>query len=109
MVFRDLEREKQDLYTTMGSVGTKIGALKGDATSGLTERSTTAMAYTMVASLAHYDDSHKGVEETYLNSTTLEAHAVVSTAVHNRLQGNFAIHSYTSRFYITACHLCPER
>ena len=50
------------------------------------------MAYRMVASLAHYDNSHKGVKEAYLNSTTQEAHAVISTAAENRLQGDFTIH-----------------
>ena len=95
VVFGDRQGEKQDLYTAMGSVGTQISALKSDVASGLTERFTTSMAYRMVASLAHYEDSHKGVKESYLNSTTLEAHGVVSTAARNRLQGDFAIHPCT--------------
>ena len=92
VVFDDRRQEKQNLQLQMGSIGTLIETLKSDATSGLTERFTTAMAYRMVASLAHYDESHKGVKEAYLNSQTLEAHAVISTAARNRLSGNFTAH-----------------
>ena len=92
VVFDDRQREKQNLHQEMGSVGNLIESLKSNVTSGLTERFTTSMAYRMVASLAHYDASHKGVKESYLNSTTLEAHNVVATAAQNRLQGSFALH-----------------
>ena len=92
VVFEDGQAEKKNLHQKISSIGSQIETLKSDATSGLTERFTTSMAYRMVASLAHYDDSHKGVKETYLNSTTQEAHAVVSTAARHRLQGDFAMH-----------------
>lgn len=92
VVFDDHQREKQNLQQKMGFIGSQIEPLKSNVTSGLTERFTTSMAYRMVASLAHYDDSHKGVKEAYLDSTTLEAHSVISTAARNRLQGDFAIH-----------------
>lgn len=92
VVFGDHQREKQNLHQTMGSIGNQIEALKSTLTSGLTERFTNSMAYRMVASLAHYDDSHKGVKETYLNSATREAHAVISMAAQNRLQGEFTVH-----------------
>ena len=92
VVFDDRQREKQNLHLQMGSIGTQIETLKNNVTSGLTERFTTSMAYRMVASLAHYDDSHKGVKEAYLNSQTQEAHAVISTAARNRLPGDFTAH-----------------
>ena len=92
VVFDDLQREKQNLQQSIGSIGPQIELLKSTVPSGLTERYTTSMAYRMVASLAHYDESHKGVKEAYLNSTDLEAHSVISTMARNRLQGDFAIH-----------------
>lgn len=92
MVFNDRQQEKQNLHLQVGSIGALIETLKSNATSGLTERFTTSMAYRMVASLAHYDESHKGVKEAYLNSETQEAHAVISTAARNRLPGNFTAH-----------------
>ncbi|KAL8738678.1 MAG: hypothetical protein Q9181_000562 [Wetmoreana brouardii] len=92
VVFDDQQREKQHLHERMSLTGSQIEQLKSTVPSGLTERFTTAMAYRMVASLAHYEDSHKGVKEAYLNSTSLEAHSVVSTAARNRLPGDFTIH-----------------
>ena len=92
VVFDDLQREKRNLHQKIGSIGNWIEPLKSTVTSGISERFTTSMAYRMVASLAHYDDSHKGVQEAYLNSTTQEAHSVVSTVARNRLEGDFTIH-----------------
>ena len=92
VVFDDRQREKQNLHLQIGSIGTQIETLKNNVTSGLTERFTTSMAYRMVASLAHYDESHKGVKEAYLNSQTQEAHAVISTATRNRLPGDLTAH-----------------
>ena len=92
VIFDDHQREKQNLLRKMGLIGSQIESLKSNVTSGLTERFTTSMAYRMVASLAHYDESHKGVKEAYLDSTTLEAHSVISTTARNRLHGDFAVH-----------------
>ena len=92
VLFDDHQREKQNLLRKMGLIGSQIEPLKRNVTSGLTERFTTSMAYRMVASLAHYDESHKGVKEAYLDSTTLEAHSVISTTARNRLHGDFAVH-----------------
>ena len=92
VLFDDHQREKQNLLRKMGLIGSQIELLKSNVTSGLTERFTTSMAYRMVASLAHYDESHKGVKEAYLDSTTLEAHSVISTTSRNRLHGDFAVH-----------------
>ena len=92
VALNDRQREKQNIHHRMGSMAPQIGLLKSTVTSGLTERFTTSMAYRMVASLAHYDESHKGVKEAYLNSTTLEAHSVISTAAQHRLEGYFRIH-----------------
>ena len=92
VLFDDHQREKQNLLRKTGLIGSQIEPLKSNVTSGLTERFTTSMAYRMVASLAHYDESHKGVKEAYLDSTTLEAHSVISTTARNRLHGDFAVH-----------------
>jgi len=92
VVFADRQQEQQMLRQSMGMVESQIESLKSNVTSGLTERFTTSMAYRMVASLAHYDASHKGVKEVYLNSTSLEAAASVSSAVQDRLPGDFTLH-----------------
>jgi len=92
VVFADRQQEQQILRQSMGMVESQMESLKSNVTSGLTERFTTSMAYRMVASLAHYDASHKGVKEVYLNSASLEAAASVSSAVQDRLPGNFTLH-----------------
>lgn len=92
VVFGDYQREQQNLRQSKGSTGSQIESLKSDAASGNTERFTTSMAYRMVASLAHYDDSHKTVKECYLNSASYEAHSLVSSAGNERLPGDFTLH-----------------
>lgn len=92
VVFADRQQEQKMLRQSMETVGSQIEDLKSDATSGITERFTMSMAYRMVASLAHYDASHKGVKEVYLNSTNLEAAALISSAVQDRLPGDFTLH-----------------
>ena len=92
VVFADLQQERQNLQQKISPIGTWIEPLKNSVNSGLTERFSTSMAYRMVASLAHYDESHKGVKECYLNSSTKEAHAVVATPAQHRLQGDFTVH-----------------
>ena len=92
IVFGERQREQQNLQQEKSATKSQIESLKGDAASGTTERFTTSMAYRMVASLAHYDASHKGVKECHLNSETYEACALVSTAEKNRLPGDFTVH-----------------
>ena len=92
VVFVDHQKEQQNLREGTASPTSQIEALKSDVASGLAERFTTSMAYRMVASLAHYDPSHKGVKEVYLNSTTLEACALIASAVPDRLPGDFMMH-----------------
>lgn len=92
VVFVDLQKEQQKLREGTSSPSSQIESLKSSVASGLSERFTTSMAYRMVASLAHYDSSHKGVKECYLNSTSLEASALISSAVHDRLPGDFSVH-----------------
>lgn len=92
IVFDDHQRELKTLRQGAELTRSQIESLKSTAASGLTERFTTSMAYRMVASLAHYDASHKGVKEVYLNSTSLEACAHVASAIHERLPGDFTIH-----------------
>lgn len=92
VAFDDRQRELQTLRRSHELTGSQIESLKNTAASGLTERFTTSMAYRMVASLAHYDASHKGVKEVYLNSTSLEACALVSSTFNERLPGDFALH-----------------
>lgn len=91
VVFDDRHREQQSLHQDMGPIGPKIDYLKSNDASNDTERFTSSMAYRMVASLAHYDPSHRGVKECFLNSTTLEASSVISSAPQNRLPGDYAI------------------
>lgn len=91
VVFEDRHQEQQSLQQNSGLVGPKIDSLKNTTATNETERFTSSMAYRMVASLAHYDASHRGVKEAFLNSTTLEAHSVISTAPQNRLPGSYAI------------------
>lgn len=92
VIYGDRKHEQQLLCRTMSSTTTLITSLKGNVTSGLTQRFTMSMAYRMVASLAHYDASHKGVKECFLNTETLEASSLVSLAPQNRLLGNFELH-----------------
>ncbi|KAL8825773.1 MAG: hypothetical protein Q9191_004205, partial [Dirinaria sp. TL-2023a] len=92
VVFADRKQEQQILQQERSATATQVDSLKKDAADGTTERFTTSMAYRMVASLAHYDASHKGVKECYLNSETFEACALVSTAEKNRLAGDFTAH-----------------
>lgn len=92
VVFDDLHSEQQHLHQRTGLVRSQIQSLRTTAASGLTERFTSSMAYRMVASLAHYDASHKGVKEVYLNSTTFEACALVSSAANDQLPGSFDLH-----------------
>lgn len=92
VVFTDLQQEQQTLHQSMGKAGSLIDSLKSSVASGVTERFTTSMAYRMVASLAHYDTTHKGVKEVFLNSTSLEAAASVSSAAQDRLPGDFTLH-----------------
>ena len=92
IVFGDRQREIQNLNQKIGSIGSQIDLVKSNVATGMTERFTTSMAYRMVASLAHYDNSHKGVKEAYLDSSTLEAHSIVSTPAPHRLQGDFTMH-----------------
>lgn len=92
IVFGDRQKELQALHEKSSSITSQIDLVKSNFASGLTERFTTSMAYRMVASLAHYDNSHKGVKEAYLDSSTLEAHSVVSTPAPHRLQGDFSMH-----------------
>lgn len=95
VVFDDHQRELQNLRRNYGLTGSRIQNLKSTIASGQTERFTTSMAYRMVASLAHYDASHKGVKECYLNSTSLEASSLVSSAKNERLPGDFTLHPCT--------------
>lgn len=92
VVFADRQQEQQMLRQSMGMIESHIDSLESNVSSGLAERFTTSMAYRMVASLAHYDASHKGVKEVYLNSTSLEAAGLVSSAVQDRLPGDFILH-----------------
>jgi len=92
VVFGDRSHEQKVLHQAMGSTSVLIPSLKVNVMSGITERFTMSMAYRMVASLAHYDASHKAVKECFLNSTTLEASSLVSLAPQNRLPGEFEIH-----------------
>ena len=92
VVFNDYQKELQNLRQSMGSVGSQIESLRNNSASGNTDRFTSSMAYRMVASLAHYDASHKGVKEVYLNSTSLEASSLVSSAINERLPGDFTLH-----------------
>lgn len=91
VVFDDLHQQKQSLQGML-STGPRLEFLKSTATLGQTERFTSSMAYRMVASLAHYDASHKGVKEAFLNSTTLEASSLISSAAQDRLPGDFKMH-----------------
>lgn len=92
VVFGDRQKELGLLHERTGPTDKHIDLVKNNVASGLTERFTTSMAYRMVASLAHYDTSHKGVKEAYLDSSTLEAHSVISTPAPHRLQGAFTMH-----------------
>ena len=92
VTFGDRQHEQQNLRRSMASTESQIESLKSTASSGLTERFTTSMAYRMVASLAQYDTSHKGVKEVHLNSTSLEACGLVSSAKNERLLGDFTVH-----------------
>lgn len=92
VVFVDLQKEQQNLREGTGSPASQIESLKSGAASGDSERFTTSMAYRMVASLAHYDSSHKGVKECHLNSTSLEACALIASAERDRLPGDFTLH-----------------
>lgn len=95
VAFEDRKGKQQELRQSLSNTGSQIEEMKNNAASGITERFTTSMAYRMVASLAHYDASHKGVKEVYLNSTTLEGCALISSAMKDRLPGYFAIHPCT--------------
>ncbi|KAL8929785.1 MAG: hypothetical protein Q9208_000929 [Pyrenodesmia sp. 3 TL-2023] len=95
VAFEDRKGKQQELRQSMSNTGSQIQEMKNNAASGTTERFTTSMAYRMVASLAHYDASHKGVKEVYLDSTTLEGCALVSSAMKDRLPGDFAVHPCT--------------
>ena len=90
--FVNSKQEEQNLSRDKASTGSQIESLKSRVASGLAERFTTSMAYRMVASLGTYDASHKGVKECSLDSTSLEASAIVSSAPPNRLPGEFAMH-----------------
>ena len=92
VAFADRQQEQLALRRDMGATVSQIESLKSDSASGLTERFTCSMAYRMVASLAHYDTSHKGVKEVYLNSTSLEAAALIFSPPQDRLPGDFALH-----------------
>ena len=91
VVFGDRNQEQQSLRQDMGLTGPRLDFLKSTAALNETERFTTSMAYRMVASLAHYDASHKGVKEAFLNSTTLEGSSLISLAPQNRLPGDYTI------------------
>ena len=86
------QQEQQKLSSVKASTGSLIDSLKSRVASGEAERFTSKMAYSMVASLAHYDASHKGVKECSLDSTSLEASAKVSSLPANRLSGDFSLH-----------------
>lgn len=92
VIYGDRKHEQQVLRQAHGSTTGLIASLKGNVMCGVTERFTMSMAYRMVASLAHYDASHKGVKECFLNSTALEASSLVSLAPQNRLPGSFEVH-----------------
>ncbi|KAG8525581.1 putative secondary metabolism biosynthetic enzyme [Bacidia gigantensis] len=92
VVLNDVQKEKKDLQSKLGPVMPKIQQVKDDVSEGLADRFTTSMAYRMVASLAHYDDSHKGVKESCLNSSTMEGHSIIATPERHRLQGDFSVH-----------------
>lgn len=92
IVFGDRLKEVQALQQKSSAVASQIELVKSNIASGQTERFTTSMAYRMVASLAHYDNSHKGVKEAYLDSSTLEAHSIISTPAAHRLHGDFTMH-----------------
>lgn len=95
VVFADRQREQQSLHQDMGLIGPRLDFLKSTAALNQTERFTSSMAYRMVASLAHYDASHRGVKEAFLNSTTLEATSVISSAPQDRLPGEYAFNPCT--------------
>ena len=90
--FVDRQQEQQKLSSHKASTRSQIESLKSRVASGLAERFTTSMAYRMVASLAHYDETHKSVKDCSLDSKTFEASAIVASVPSNRLPGEFALH-----------------
>ncbi|MCJ1475042.1 hypothetical protein MMC13_003702 [Lambiella insularis] len=92
VVFADRKQEQQMLEQNMGTIGSQIESLKNNVASGQTERFSMSMAYRMVASLAHYDGSHKGCRECFLDSTSFEGVATIALAPENRLAGEFSLH-----------------
>ena len=92
VVFEDRHKQIESLRKQFSSIESHIDTVKSNVATGLTERFTCSMAYRMVASLAHYDASHKGVKEAYLDSSSLEGHSVISTPAAHRLQGDFTMH-----------------
>lgn len=92
VVFVDRQAEKKAVQKDLKSSASHIALVKDAAADGEAERFTTSMAYRMVASLAHYDPTHKGVKECTLNSETMEACALVATKAQHRLAGSFGMH-----------------
>jgi hypothetical protein len=71
--FTDKEKEQTLLGQKLKDVVGTVHALRDAAARCEADRFSRAMPYRMVASLAHYEPTHQGVQECILNSETMEA------------------------------------